>query len=825
MANGPIQIVVNSNEFIETWDRSGGGEHKDFYEGNDKEFQVHRDQLVDQLNLIRSKSFSQEYGNISYAKVLLKPSALAKVHRPTTTLFRKEVTPVVGIGNLGELFVELSPAAVDEINSKVQSAELESRYIIKKSNKQVAKPSHVRSEVGAIDEIVPYMAADKRQFSIAESIDWLSHPGVGGMYIIELFELIPPLDEWKDISANKRQLFSSFIDGLKQMELALNFSILHDKGKMNLYGIRLLQGGNKMRFSLTKSNLSEYKELESDFNPAQHSLLMKFLEKHPLVRSINLPPIIAQSSTVSNKSKVREKFKMTIPNGSGTYPLVAIVDGGVSKVFDEWISFRHGLLSKDDREEDHGSFIAGLLVAGNSLNTPGICSESDGCRIVDIDIYPKQSSAEDYYTNFEDFFTELEKAVVEVKAKTGVRVFNFSLNIQEHSSSNEYGYAARWLDFIAETYDVIFVISAGNTNSAFQRKEWPDDPLAALKILASARNDTLKNPAESFRNISVSALNPPNMKGVVPYSPSSYSCRGPKIPVGLKPDLAHVGGCGVSIDPYGFGLFSLNPEGYVIDDSGTSYAAPLVAKAFASIENSIQGNITRETLLALGIHNASLPDILQDKNLKEVAKHLVGFGMPNSSDAILEGNEYSITLVFANRILPGRKMRFGFTWPPSLVNNGKCKGAARLTVVSTPPFDYKYQSEFVRVNIEGSLRQEQDNGNFLGRLEPLYLPEKGASQLFEKSLIEHSFKWSPIKVYEKSFKKGVGPSSNWSLDIEYLARDGVSVPKEGVPFTAILTISDLDKKKPVFTDMRKILQIQGAKISDIRTAATVKTRI
>ncbi len=130
-----------------------------------------------------------------------------------------------------------------------------------------------------------------------------------------------------------------------------------------------------------------------------------------------------------------------------------------------------------------------------------------------------------YYSKPLEFFNELETAVQELKARTGVRIFNFSLNIEEHASTTGYSVPAQILDKIAEENDVVFVISAGNTHPRDIRKEWPVDHFDALKILASSRNDAIKKPAESCRNISVSALNPPHLEGVVPYALSSYSCR------------------------------------------------------------------------------------------------------------------------------------------------------------------------------------------------------------------------------------------------------------------------------------------------------------
>src|SRR3546814_2374093 len=88
-----------------------------------------------------------------------------------------------------------------------------------------------------------------------------------------------------------------------------------------------------------------------------------------------------------------------------------------------------------------------------------------------------------------------------------------------------------------------------------------------------------------------------------------------------------------------------------------------------------------------------------------------------------------------------------FAWPASLVGpGGKCRGRAKITLISTPPLDARFGSEFVRVNINATLQQEQADGGWKGRLEPLYLPSKRESPAVEAELIEHDLKWSPVKV-------------------------------------------------------------------------------
>ncbi|MBL3547263.1 S8 family peptidase [Chryseobacterium sp. KMC2] len=828
MANSPVQIVLNSSDFIEALENNGGGPAKDFFAGSDAEFREHRENLKHQLNEIKNMQMVSSFAKVSYAKVNLKQAALAKSHRPTTKLFKKDIAPVIGAGELGELFVELNPDAIDTISNSVGQAETETRY---KENKTTGKlepsPSRLKSEVGAIQEILPYTASDKRTFSTKDAVEWLSNPQTGGSYIIELFEFIPLRKDWDILPSYKFDLFQSFVLGLRDILKGLVVSRIATGDSSAVYGVKLEQSDLpaviQLVFQSSSSNKNEDKK-EIDLNVERHNILLTFLGNHPLVKKISLPPIVKQSDSIDSWEK-GDYFPVPEFYEDESYPKICIVDGGVSDVYGNWVEERWGLISPTDKDENHGTFIAGLAIAGQTLNGSAICREVDGCKIIDLDILPKPDRYDTYFSRAMEFFDELESAVQDLKARTGVRIFNFSLNIEEHVSTTGYSFPAQILDRIAEENDIIFVISAGNTHPRDMRKEWPEDHFEALKTLASSRNDAMKKPAESCRNLSVAALNPPHLDNVVPYALSNYSCRGPGLRTGLKPDLAHVGGSGTKHSNLGHGLLSLDPSGSVVDGCGTSYAAPNVAKTLASLDHNIEGMVSRETLIALSVHHAMLPESMNDKNLRNVTKDLVGFGIPNGSNEILNGDPSAITLVFANRAISGHKMSFKFSWPPSLVQNGKCMGHAKLTIVSTPRLNYNYGSEFVRINIDAALRQMQKDGRYLGRLNAIYTPDEGEGSLYEKDLIEHSFKWSPVKVYEKTFPRGVGPTTEWKLDVEYLARDGVTIPREGVPFTAILTISDPTKQKPVFNDMRQMLQSLGVRAVDIKTAARVVPRV
>src|SRR5436853_7451744 len=122
-------------------------------------------------------------------------------------------------------------------------------------------------------------------------------------------------------------------------------------------------------------------------------------------------------------------------------------------------------------------------------------------------------------------------------------------------------------------------------------------------------------PAESVRNVSVGALNPPGLANSIANAPARYSRRGPGLCAGVKPDLVHFGGSGSPQSPLGHGLFSVKPDGSTCDGCGTSYAAPLVAKTAAVLDQSIEGEVSRETLIGLLLHHARMPKFLTSKAL------------------------------------------------------------------------------------------------------------------------------------------------------------------------------------------------------------------
>ncbi len=824
MPDNPVQAVLDADRFVRSREVPGGGRNKDFFEGHDAAFRSHREELSKQVSAMRSQLANDAFGGLAFAKVDLQRAALAKSHRPLQSVFSPGRTPVVGSAGVGSLIVEVTPEALDEVSAAVQRAEDVPRVVENaRTGKAEPRPSRARSEVGAISHVELWSPTDRRGFSAREAVDWLADSQTGGGYLVEVFGLPDGHAQLEAMPARRRRLFRSFEEGLRELGAGVRAEPLEDGAvALPVLFVKLEQGGEPPHVQLVPAGIRKASErrMPTDTRLERHNALLRFLDNHPLVRSVQLPPKVVRAA--SSVATIGQRLQVPV-RGSGDYPRVGVVDGGVSDVLAPWVVGRYGLLADEDKNEGHGTFIGGLLIGAGSAN--GHCVlEPDGCEIVDIDLHPVDASFGQYYPKgVPDFFDELEAAVVRCRTAYGVRVFNMSLNLTSPASTASYSYFAARLDALADKHDIIIVLSAGNLLPTDSRGEWTADVQQNLALLAASRNDGILTPAESVRHLSVAALNPPAHGGCIAFAPAAYTRRGPGLRTGVKPDVAHIGGALCQDAMLGHGLISTLPTGEAESGCGTSYAAPLVAHTLAQLDSVIEGEVRRETLLALLVHGASVPPPLSDRALATVARDLVGFGMAACSDEILANEDHEITLLFESRMLPSTELVFPFSWPKSLVNqDGSCRGDVRMTLVATPPLDLRHGAEFVRVNLDAALQQEKGSG-YRGRLTPAFVPD-GVTDTFEKDLIDHALKWAPIKTYRGHFPRGVGNSSNWRVHVQYLVRALETMPPDGVPFTLVLTITDPGKAAPVFQELRQSLQALGTVTADLKTAARLRPR-
>ena len=845
MPNNPVQIILNHSDFLRAPDPAQGGGGKDFFPDADAEFYQHKLRLISSIDQVIAQIESSPYGPAAYLKVQMRNEALAKSYRPVNYLFQPDQFPCVGAEAVGTIFFRAPLIYLEGLQRRIDAAEYTVTInVSKNTGKPYKAPTPARSEVGAIETIEIAQPANKRNFSTAAAMQMFDDPRTVSGYHIELFET-PGDAVIADDPLGRSALRSSLQRILLGLGAGTRTFFASEVGRTPVLEFQLTSGtANALvdnRLGLAGRDVAPVSvPAPVDLNPDRHEMALNKLADHPLVRAIQ-PPVQLQladgETSPSDGGSVGVQVGMpTLPTPSvdSTYPIVGVIDSGVGPILDPWIEGRFDYLDNTEYDATHGTSVAGLIAAGQAANGPDVTPEPDGCKIYDAPLYPTGPFMDKYANGFTDFLEELEQAVAEASEEHGVRIFNLSINAISDVERHRYSIYAARLDQIADTYGVVFVNSSGNLPQGQARAAWQKKPIDVVRYFANrTQPDTIYKPSESVRSISVGALNPP-LTGQIEGAPTVYTTRGPGLQVGVKPDVAAFGGAGGVGPGKPSGLASITPTGVKQDVTGTSYAAPLVARTLAGLDISTQGGLQTEALRAMLLHHTEMPDPLTKRGLRDIGRQFAGFGQPKSVQEMLETDDHQVTMLFQSRLTVGERrpaiLRFPFEWPRSLVNpDGSCSGLAKMTLVYSPPLDPAFGAEFVRVNLEASLRQRQiktkqdGSASFTNQITSRYLPKTAGLGIPEKALIDHGLKWWPSKQYESNFKDK-GDYSNWRLEVSSLVRAESRFPVEGVPFAALLTIEDTEKRKPIFSEMRLALQSSNAVSQDIRTATRVRPR-
>ncbi|MBK8200471.1 MAG: S8 family peptidase [Acidobacteria bacterium] len=845
MPNNPVQIVLNDTDFHAMPDPGQPPRPKDFFANADREFIAHRKRLATDVQRIIEEVENSAFGPATYLKVRMRTEALAKSYRPVYALFKPDQFPCVGAEAVGTLFFRAPLIYLRGLKARIEEAEDEVRTVFRQSDgAPYPAPTVRRAEVGAIESISIVAPSEKRNFSTSAAMDMFADPSTVSGYQIDLFEALEPEEIAAD-ATGRTELYRSLVKLLVSFGPGTRTLLSMRLARMPVLEFQLTQSDAEAivdnRLGLVRTDIAPSAvPTLIDRNADRHEAALSALQRHPLVRAIR-PPIrlqLVDEEMAVPEGKATTKtapIPLPLPSQDARYPIVGVIDSGIAPILDEWVVDRFDFLDTDDYDALHGTMVAGLITVGQQINGPDVARERDGCQIVDIPLYPNGDFLAQYPNGFSEFLSEVEQAVSEAREKHGVRIFNLSINATAPVERYTYSTYAAELDRIADTYDVVFVNSAGNLKHADARAPWPTKPNDVIKYFANrTSSDTILKPAESVRSISVGALNPlTDDKRHITGAPTVYTRRGPGLQVGIKPDLAAYGGAGISTPGAKTGLTSIDQDGVPIPVIGTSFAAPLVARSLAGLDAATSGGLTSEALRAMLIHNAAMPDPLTKRGLKDLARQFAGFGQPVSAQDMLETGDNEITLLFQSRLQIGEKkpviLRFPFTWPQSLVAGGKCSGRARITLVYAPPLDPAFGAEFVRVNLEASLKQRQTenakdgSAHFTTQIDAKFLPKKANLAIPEKALIDHGLKWWPVKQYAKSYENH-GASSEWRLEVTSLVRAETTFPAEGVPFAVLLTIDDPSGAAPVYREMQQALQASRANTQALQTVFRVRPR-
>ncbi|MDL2317205.1 S8 family peptidase, partial [Desulfovibrio sp. OttesenSCG-928-A18] len=470
-----------------------------------------------------------------------------------------------------------------------------------------------------------------------------------------------------------------------------------------------------------------------------------------------------------------------LPMPDASYPVIGIIDSGIQRgipFLEPWIVGRENYVPHNRAHYGHGTFVAGLATYARRLNHHDPRFPSCSSKILDVAVMSSDGLSEDMLlTILEDVLPRYPQ----------VKYWNISLGTNEPISYDLFSDFAVGLDRLQREYDVTFVLAAGNHQS----------------FMSAGHNNTIEvlcAPADSVRSIVVGAVahtatasSLSSMEEVAP-----FSRRGPG-PVYLpKPDLSHYGGnCDSSGACRQSGVVSVDHNGMLAEDIGTSFAAPLIATLAANLSETIVGGASKNLTKALLIHAAAMRSEVTEPE----ALHERGFGVPPDLNEILRCEAWNCTMIFEAPMRPGNEYRkIDFPMARSLfLENGKIRADILMTLVYDPELDASFGSEYCRTNIEaslGTLRRGKD-GKWVHKKE---VPEdpKLTGSAYEQDLVEGGFKWSPVKVYRRKIARGI-QGERWQLVLSLLDRGGHKTYAEQ-PAALIITIADPAKRAPVYNE-------------------------
>ena len=838
----PIQVFLDTGQFITLPEPRQRGGNRDFFDGDNRGFSRHKFAMRQRIQ-DASATLRRERQEAGFLIVQMREEALAKSYRPLNVLFsRAHSFHLVGGGAIGEIFFQCTPDALDHLDRRIEArAESEPQFAENRRTGELKpRPSAYRSELGGIDDIRLPAPADRISFSAREAVQWLSRPDTLGAYVVELFRPDMTVDH-----AAVNAMIESFrrrlarLGGIVALPLFAAESRRASRGHLAI-SVQLTGDLEGSFISLPLGDppaadeaprRAALRSAPQDVSVARHQHFLDLMAAEPLVRRISLPPSLEIAPL--DRSEAAHTAELPAPPEQGA-PVVGIIDGGVADIpaLSPWRSGGTDPIDPADRDLTHGTFIAGLVAGARALN-PHIEGrlEPGGCRYFDIPLMPRQSLVPRYYVVPSDFFDQLEEEVGRAKADAGVRVFNLSLGDPGMRRGLGYSVFAQALDDIAAEHDVLFVVSAGNLHGTEARPPWPSAGDDAVRLLArgTGGDQGIIPPAEHLLGLSVGALNPPGIPGHGADLPTTYTRRGPGVGGARKPDLSHYGGVSPRVGNR-TGLYSLAYDSTVVDSSGTSFAAPLVASTVATIDHRLEGAVRRETLIALLVHRAQRCEAMQQAAVRDVAREFVGFGTAPPADACLSDRPHSITLVFSESLGSRRELEFDFSWPRSLVTaTGKCRGQVDVTLAFTPPIDAQFDAECLRVQLEAYLYQietdrdtgEEDPRSHLNHHDSAIPAGLDRTETY---FLRSGLKWTPVKRYSLSMPRGRGTSSNWRLALRSVTRAGEVFPASGVPFTIIMTISDPQQTAAVYDEVRNEISRLGLALADITVAHRVRPR-
>jgi hypothetical protein len=687
-----------------------------------------------------SRSFQRWPGVPGIARVQLIPQAVAKSHRPQY-LFNRDTCPIVGGAALGELFVRVQPAGLDELSRRILT-----------SNAKDAEPS-----ISVLERIVPYTEED----------------ALSGRTMTQLANAM------RDGETGKPLKVRLFHYGNSTLNVAVRnafLSLTRDAGLVDVEEQAYASRMTVFRIRNVPTNalrsICSFIGTQSCGVFPRYRLVRTAARALGSVSAINFPP----------------------PERGGDYGLVGIIDTGTdvgNRHLQAWVAERDTrYVPASLQDNEHGSFVAGLAIHSHILNHRDALFPRCFSRIVDVVALDRSGEiAED----------DLRQIIEEsCKNHPHVKVWNLSLGTDDtpciDGAVSEF---AAFLDEISQRFGVLFVIAAGNY-SKHPPRPWPP-------TIQIGDADRICPPADAVRAITVGSVahRATASSLVQPGNPSSFTRRGPGGAYLIKPELMHFGGnCDSAGDCIQSGIVSVDGSGQIAESIGTSFATPIISTLAANVWRELGGtnySPTPAMVKGLLMHAAHVRNGAPDSQTFKYA----GVGIPPDVDEVVNCTQSSATMIFSIDVnTTPRFLRRPFPMPRCLEDSDAgLRAEIFMTLIYDPPLDRRFGVEYCRRNVTASLGTvesgaDSDDENHNRQIPPV---PRDITEGWEKDLVTHGFKWSPVKLYHRRFFRGP-VKKTWQLKLDVLYRSGVADgPDQNVAL--FITIRDPEGTAKVYNEM------------------------
>lgn len=736
----PVKVVLATKDDYPSREKSGGG-----WEPFRRVTRAFRSDLLGNIQDV-SNYFAPAFRRWpevpGIAKVQLRNDALAKTYRPTS-IFDESTCPIVGGSRFGELYVSVTPARLQALGRRIGTDSTDA----------------IKRQLSVLSTIAPFTTDDALFGSSVKK---------GEPLRLRLFQHHALATDDRIHTIAKE---------------------LCTRGKIEAIDAPYGQSMRVLRLDGVKKRTAED------------------LAAFPGTQSLSVFPKYRAARTTSIKLKVLPNDAIAAPDPNREYPVVLLVDSGTdprNQQLQKWVVGRWDAVKRPKQDNDHGSFVAGLLCQSRRLNDDEPAFPSCGAKIIDVVAIDET-----------EVISEIELVTIlyaALKKYPQARIVNLSLSIDGGvCEDDEFSSLAVALDGFSRQFGVRFAVPTGNYEQI--SCTWP-------RQREIGSDDRVLSPADHILGIpSGSIAHRDSHKTTVRAGdPSPFTRGGPGPAYVPAPLLVHNGGnMDENGDYFRTGIISVDGSGNLAEDAGVSFSNPLIASLYANVEHQLSDDSSDAFCLAkcFLIHSAILEQLPVDERF-----NYCGFGRPPDFEKIVSCEQSAVTVVFQAKLEDGKRRfsKHNFPMPSCLIVDGKLDCEILMTTVYEPPLDASFGGEYCRVNVDAALGTIR-KGDFQTEVEPV---PRRRTEGYESQLIKEGFKWSPVKAYYRRLTR-MEAGLPWELRVDVKKRANHTIPISQ-DVCVLLTIRDPAGKANVYDEMVRSMNRLAWSPQDLRVRSRQRGR-